>query len=88
MGCDQQNNNRDCALFSIANATELAFNGGPGTVRGVSTTAGAFRCICFAVFAWARKIGLGYLLSIFSANASTKYQAKHIVPAHGALPVS
>ena len=25
MGCDQQNNNRDCALFSIANATELAF---------------------------------------------------------------
>ena len=33
MSCDQQNNNRDCALFSIANATELAFKGGPGTVR-------------------------------------------------------
>ena len=45
MGCDQQNNNRDCALFSIANATELAFKWGPGTVRGVSTTAGAFRCM-------------------------------------------
>ena len=28
MGCDQQNNNRDCALFSIANAIELAFKGG------------------------------------------------------------
>ena len=27
MGCDQQNNKRDCALFSIANATELAFKG-------------------------------------------------------------
>ena len=27
MGCDQQNNNRDCALFSIANATELVFDG-------------------------------------------------------------
>ena len=52
MGCDQQNNNRDCALFSISNATELAFKGGPGTVRGVSKTAGAFRCICFAVFVW------------------------------------
>ena len=38
MGCDQQNNNRDGALFSIADATELAFKGGPGTVRGVSTT--------------------------------------------------
>ena len=33
MGCDQQNNNRDCVLFSIANATELAFDGGPDTVR-------------------------------------------------------
>ena len=72
MSCDQQNNNRDCALFSIANATELAFKGGPGTVRGVSTTTGAFRCICFAVFVWTRKIGLVYLLSIFSANALTK----------------
>ena len=72
MSCDQQNNNRHCALFSIANATELAFKGGPGTVRGVSTTTGAFRCICFAVFVWTRKIGLVYLLSIFSANALTK----------------
>ena len=71
MGCDQQNNNRDCALFSIANATELAFKGGPGTVRGVSATAGVFRCICFAVFVWTRIIGLVYLLSIFSANALT-----------------
>ena len=44
MDCDQQNNTciRDCALFSIANAIELAFKGGPGTVMGVSTTAGAF----------------------------------------------
>ena len=72
MGCDQQNNNRDCVLFSIANATGLAFIGGPGTVRGVSTTAGAFGCICFAVFVWTRKIGLVYLLTIFSANALTK----------------
>ena len=72
MGCDQQNNNRDCALFSIASATELAFKGVPGTVRGVSTTAGAFRCICFAVFVWTRIIGLVYLLSIFSQNALTK----------------
>ena len=72
MGCDQQNTNRDCVLFSIANATELAFKGGPGTVWDVSNTAGAFRCICFAVFVWTRKIGLVYLLSIFSANALTK----------------
>ena len=50
MGCDQQNNNRDCAQYSIANTTELAFDGGPGTVRVVSTTADAFRCLCFAVF--------------------------------------
>ena len=34
--CDQQNNNRDLGLFPIANATDLAFNGGPSTVRGVS----------------------------------------------------
>ena len=27
MGCDHQNNNRDYALFSIANAAELAFKG-------------------------------------------------------------
>ena len=54
MGCDQQNNHRDCALFSIANATELAFKGGPDTVKGVSTTAGAFRCICFAVIVLTR----------------------------------
>ena len=33
---DQQNNNRDWGLFPIANATDLAFNGGPSTVRGVS----------------------------------------------------
>ena len=33
MGCDQQTNNRDCGLFSIANATELAFKEDPGTVR-------------------------------------------------------
>ena len=50
MGCDQENNNRDCALFFIANAIELVFKGGPGTIMGVSTTAGAFRCVCFAVF--------------------------------------
>ena len=72
MGCDQQNNNRDCALFSIANATELAVKWGPDTVRSVSTTAGAFRCICFAVFVWTGIIGLVYLLSIFSPNALTK----------------
>ena len=72
MGCEQQNNNRDCALFSIANATALTFKGGPATVRGVSTTACAFWCICFAVFVCTRKIGLVYLLSIFSANALTK----------------
>ena len=27
MGCDQQNNNRDCTIFSMADATELAFKG-------------------------------------------------------------
>ena len=69
MGLDQQNNNRDCALFFTANATGLAFKGGSGTMRGVSTTAGAFRCILFAVFVCTRIIGLVYLLSIFSANA-------------------
>ena len=69
MGCDQQ---RACGLFSIANVTELAFGGDPGTIRGVSTTAGAFRCICLAVFVWTRIIGLVYLLLIFSANALTK----------------
>ena len=37
IGCDQQNNNIGCGLFSIANATELAFKGDPGTVSGVST---------------------------------------------------
>ena len=78
LGCDQQNNDRDCALFSIANASELALKGGPSTVRGVSTTAGAFRCIRFAVFVWTRKIGLVYmyLLSFFSANALTKIRGK------------
>ena len=44
------------SLFSIANATEFAFKGGLGTVRGVSTTAGVFRCICFAVFVWTIKL--------------------------------
>ena len=33
MGCDQQTNNRDCGLFSIANVTELAFKGDPGTIK-------------------------------------------------------
>ena len=45
MVCHQQDNNRNCALFSIANATELAFKGGPDTERGVSRTPGAFRCL-------------------------------------------
>ena len=58
IGCDQQNNNRDFGLFFIANATELAFKGDPGTVSGVSRTAGAFRCYCFAVFVWTREMGL------------------------------
>ena len=43
---------------------------------------------CFAVFVWIRGIGLVFLLSIFSATALTKYEAKHIVPAHGALLIS
>ena len=34
---DKQYSNRDCGLFSIANASVLAFKGGPGTERGVST---------------------------------------------------
>ena len=42
---------------------------------------------CFAVFVWTREIGLVFLLSIFSANALTNSEAKHIVPAHGALLV-
>ena len=33
MGCDHQTNNRDCGLFSIANATEFTFKGDPGTLR-------------------------------------------------------
>ena len=45
MGSDQQNNNRDCALFFIANATELASKRGPGTVRGVPKN-----CRCFPVY--------------------------------------
>ena len=49
--CDQQNNNRDCGLFSTANATELAFKRDPGTVRGDSTD-----CRCFPVY-----IALRYL---------------------------
>ena len=37
-----QNNDRECGLFSIANATELAFKGDPGTVRGDHST--DYRC--------------------------------------------
>ena len=33
IGCDQQNNTRDCGLFAIAKATELTFKGEPDTVR-------------------------------------------------------
>ena len=36
MECQQQENTRDCGLFAIANATELAFNGNPSTVRYAS----------------------------------------------------
>ena len=43
----------------------------------------AFRCILVLT----REIGLVNLLSIFSANALTKSEAKHIVPAHGTLTV-
>ena len=43
---------------------------------------------CFAVFVMTPEIGMVFLLSIFSANALTKKEAKHIVPAHGALLVS
>ena len=65
IGRDQQNNKRDFGLFSIANATELAFKGDPGTVSGVSTDRR-----CFPVY-----IALRYLFgpvkldSIFSSNA-------------------
>ena len=37
IGCDQQDTNRDCDLFYIANANVLAFKGDPDTVSGVST---------------------------------------------------
>ena len=47
---------RDSVTPAIANATELTFKGGLGTVRGVSTTAGVFWCICFAVFVWTIKL--------------------------------
>ena len=47
-----------------------------------------FGVYCFVVFAWTPEIGLVFLLSIFSANKLTKSEAKHIVPAHGALLVS
>ena len=71
--CDQQNNDKDCGLIFIANATELAFMGYPGTVKVVSTDRR-----CFPVY-----IALRYLYgpvkldwfsyqSIFSANALTK----------------
>ena len=43
---------------------------------------------CFAVFVWTGEIRLVFLLSIFSANAFTNKEAKHIVPAHDALLVS
>ena len=43
---------------------------------------------CFAVFVWTREIGLVFLLSIFSARALTKQEAKHIEPAHGTLLAS
>ena len=66
--------NRDCDLFSIANATELAFKADPDTVRGVSTD-----CRCFPVYIALRYLygpaeldWLVFLLSIFSANALTK----------------
>ena len=45
MGCDQQNNNRDCGLFSIANAAELALKGVLVQYRMFPRTAGAFQCI-------------------------------------------
>ena len=41
-----------------------------------------------AVFVLTREIGLVFLLSIFAATALTKQEAKHKVPAHGALLVS
>ena len=99
IGCDQQNNNKDCGPFSIANATELAFKGNPGIGRGVSTDRlcrkGCFHgppvlsgVYCFAVFVWTRETGLVFLLSIFSGNTLTKWDVKHIVPAHDALLVS
>ena len=47
----KKNNNRDCGIFSIANAPELAFKGDPGTARCVST-----ECRCFPVY-----IALRYL---------------------------
>ena len=43
---------------------------------------------CFAVFEWTRETGMVFLLSIFSANALTKLESKHIVLAYGALLVS
>ena len=88
IGCDQQINKRDYGLFSIAYATELAFKGDPvmeGIFHGQPVLSGVY---CVAVFVWTRQIGLVFLLSTFSANALTKLEAKHIVPAHGALLVS
>ena len=41
MGCNQQNNNRDRLYFPFQMPLSWLLKGGPGTVRGVSTTAGA-----------------------------------------------
>ena len=63
--CDQQNNNRDCGLFSIANATELAFKGDPCTVRGDSTD-----CRCFPVY-----IALRYLYGPVKLDSFSFYRS-------------
>ena len=61
---DQQNNNRDCGLFSIANALGLAFEGDPGTVRDVSTDRR-----CFPVY-----IALRYLYGPVKLDCFSYYQ--------------
>ena len=45
--CDLQNNNRECGLFSKANAT-WTLKGDPGTVRGVSVDRRCFP-VCIAL---------------------------------------
>ena len=65
IGCDQQNNNRDCGLFSIANATELAFKGDPSTVSGVSTDRR-----CFLVY-----IALRYLYELMKLDWFSYYRS-------------